>query len=424
MKRREFIHKSIGVSVLASVRELATAKESVKQQIQKSNNDEQKNFDVIVLGVGSMGSSTCYYLAKRGIKVLGLEQFDIPHEMGSHAGQSRIIRKAYFEHPDYVPLLERAYQNWKHLENITGTKVYFKTGLLYFGRPEHLMMKGVHGSANKYDIKVDALSAMDMKTKYPQIKIPNDYEKLYEPEAGFVTPERAILLYTDQALRSGAVIKTKVKVLQWSKTSDGIEVRTSAGSYYAKKIIITAGPWAGKMIPSLSSTLSVSRQMVAWVIPKKISLFELGRIPCWTIADDAKPSIYYGFPILPVGKFNDPIGFKLAHHYHGELSDPDTISRVPTAEDEANLVYALNKFFPDGYKATHVMKTCMYTNTPDENFIIDFLPGYDKQVAVATGFSGHGFKFVSVVGEIMSDFAIKGSTGLSIGFLNAKRFEK
>lgn len=401
---------------------LKTANERVKELIHRGNNDEQRNFDVIVFGVGSMGSSTCYYLAKQGVKVLGLEQFDIPNELSSHAGQSRIIRKAYFENPDYVPLLEKAYQNWKHLENISGMQVYVKTGLLYFAKSDHWLMKGVHESAAQYNIKLDTLGARDMKAKYPQINVSDDYEKLFEPEAGFLTPERAILLYTDQALKLGAVIKPKTKVLQWRKTSEGIEVTTIAGTFYAKKIVITAGPWTGKMMEDLSASLVVTRQTIAWVITEKNSLFELDTLPCWMLADDAKPGVFYGFPILPVGKFNGPIGFKLAHHYPGPISDPDTISRMTTADDEANLVDTLKKFFPYGYKATHTMKTCMYSNTPDENFILDFLPNHDKDVVVAAGFSGHGFKFASVVGEIMSDLAIKGSTALPIGFLNASRF--
>src|SRR6516225_9124072 len=153
----------------------STAKQRVSEQIHRSNNDDQKNFDVIVIGIGSMGSSTCYYLAEQGVKVLGLEQFDIPNELSSHAGQSRIIRKAYFEHPAYVPLQEKAYQNWKHLEDITGTQVYYKTGLLYFGKSDHVLMKGVHESAGQYNIKLDTLSAKDLKAKYPQINVPDDY---------------------------------------------------------------------------------------------------------------------------------------------------------------------------------------------------------------------------------------------------------
>jgi sarcosine oxidase len=257
---------------------------------------------------------------------------------------------------------------------------------------------------------------------HPQFDIPDDYEKLIEPDAGFVTPERAILLYTQLALQHGAIIKTKEKIGTWKHRTDGVTVTTNSGTYTAKKLIITAGPWAGKMIPDLSSKLTITRQMIAWVKPKNWKLFELGKMACWTIADEATPGIFYGFPILPVEKFGGPIGLKLAHHYHGPISDPDTIDRVPNAKDESILSYVLNKFMPEGYESTHVIKTCMYTNTPDENFILDFVPGYDKDVIVATGFSGHGYKFASVVGEIMCDLAIKGNTSQPIGFLNAKRF--
>ncbi len=385
---------------------------------------EQTNFDVIVLGVGSMGSSTCYYLAKQGIRVLGLEQFDIPHEMGSHGGQSRIIRKAYFEHSDYVPLLERAYENWSHLEKVTHTQVYFQTGLLYCGKPDHPLMKGIHESADKYKIKVDSLRSKKLKTTYPQLNVPDDFEKLSEPEAGFLTPEKAITLYAEQALKHGATIKTKVKVLEWKRINGTIEVKTSAGSFSAKKLVITAGPWAGKMIPGLSSALKITRQMIAWVILKKPSLFELGKFPCWMIADDVMPGAFYGFPILPVAKFNAPPGFKLAHHYPGDTTDPDMVDRTPTKKDENNIIYVLNKFSPGIYKSIHVMKACLYTNSPDENFILDFLPGYNKDVIVATGFSGHGFKFASVVGEIMSDLAIKEKTSFPIEFLSSRRFMK
>ena len=285
-------------------------------------------------------------------------------------------------------------------------------------------MKGIHRSADKYNIPVDVVEEKDMKEKYPQFSIPYDFEKLFERDAGFLAPDKAISLYAQQAIKNGAVIKTKIKILQWRKTIDGVEVTTSAGNFYAKKISITVGAWAGKIIPHLSSKLKVSRQIMAWVIPKKISLFELGTMPCWNIADDAKGGLYYGFPILPKEKFDAPIGFKIAHHHQASLTDAYTINRLPTKEDEENLLYALNKYFPERYQSTLAMKTCMYTNSPDENFIIDFLFGYDKDVIIATGFSGHGFKFASVVGEIVSELAMKGKTDLPIGFLNVKRLEE
>jgi sarcosine oxidase len=140
------------------------------------------------------------------------------------------------------------------------------------------------------------------------------------------------------------------------------------------------------------------------------------------IDDQTQQGMYYGFPVLPVGKFGAPIGLKVALHYPGQVTNPDSVNRIPSKEDENHLVEALDKYLPQGYESTHVLKTCLYTNTPDENFILDFLPGYDQQVVIAAGFSGHGFKFVSVVGEIMADLAMKGKTELPIGFLNAQRF--
>ena len=421
MKRRDFISQSLSTTILAGVPTLSDFSVHVKQQIEKSASNKD-TYDVIVLGVGSMGSATCYNLAKEGHKVLGLEQFDIPHELGSHAGQSRIIRKAYAEHPDYVPLLERAYQNWKSLEAITGVQVYFKTGLLYFGESNNTFLKSVLYAAEKYNLQVNSLSKELVSKKYPQFNIPEGFNCLEEPDAGFVTPERSILLFIEQAVMLGAVIRTKEKVLEWKKENGLIKVKTNKGIYTAKKLVITVGPWAGKMIPGYASKLKVTRQMVAWVKPKKWDMFTLDKFPCWDIEDGENS--YYGFPILPVGKFGAPLGLKLAMHYPGgDISDPDTINRIPKVEDENVLIHALNKFIPDGYEETLVMKTCMYTNSPDENFILDFLDGYEKNVVIATGFSGHGFKFASVVGEIMADMAMKGKTEMPIGFLNASRFK-
>ena len=381
-----------------------------------------KQYDAIVIGLGSMGSSTVYHLAKEGMSVLGLEQFDITHDQGSHAGQSRIIRKSYYEHPDYVPILERAYHNWRVLETITGVEVYHRTGLLYFGNPEHPLIKGSKLSASTYNIPFHPMNDEEVSIKYPHFEVPQDHEKWFEPDAGFVTPERAILLYVQLAMRLGADIQAKEKVLHWNRRPDGITVTTDKGVYTARKLIITAGPWAGKLIPTLSGNLSPSRQVVAWVKPKNWKDFEMGNFPCWTLADGMKPGIYYGFPILDVGKFGGPIGLKLAYHYPTGKTDPDAVSRIITEADEAEIRYILDNFFPNSNAELLTLKTCLYTNTPDENFIIDFAPEQDEDVVIAAGFSGHGFKFASAVGEIMADLALKGKTFLPIGFLSAKRF--
>jgi sarcosine oxidase len=375
-----------------------------------------RRFDVVVLGVGSMGSAACCFLAERGHRLLGIEQFDIPHELGSHFGQSRIIRRAYFEHPDYVPLLDRAYENWRTLEKNTGAQVFFRTGLVYFGKPTDAIMKGVRESASRYHIEVKTLSEAETVRKYPQFTLPSSYERLEEPDAGFLTPERCILLFTEQALRHGATVLTKTKVLDWTRDAGEIRVRTNRGEFSCRKLVITAGPWAGKMVPRLPTTLQVTRQVVAWVTPRQWEPFALGRFPCW-IADD-----FYGCPLLPVSTFGGPIGLKVARHHPGDVADPDSLNRVSTAEEEDEIVAALHRFLPDAYGGTHVMKVCMYTNTPDQHFILDYLPGFDRDVVIAAGFSGHGFKFSSVVGEIMADLAMNGGTSLPIGFLSAGRF--
>ena len=380
------------------------------------------SFDVIVIGVGSMGSATCYFLAKRGYKVLGLEQFDISHEFGSHAGQSRIIRKAYFEHPDYVPLLEKAYKNWNDLEQETGEELYFKTGLLYAGTSNNEMIKGVKQSAALYNIELEQLNNADAVKRFPQFLFPRNFEILFEPEAGFLPPERSIRLYASQAKKNGATINTNEKVIGWKKDGTNIVVKTDKNSYQCNKLIITTGAWAGKMIPGFSDKIKVTRQFVAWIKTKDDIQFALNNFPCWMVSDDEKHGCYYGFPLLDTKKFGEPAGLKLAHHFQKEVTNPDKVDRQATENDIQNLKYCLDKYLPGVFDSILSTKICLYANSPDENFIIDKLPDYEENVSIACGFSGHGFKFASVVGEILADLAIEGKTDLPIEFLNAKRF--
>ena len=383
---------------------------------------QTNKFNVIVIGVGSMGSSACYYLSKRGYKVLGLEQFDITHENGSHTGQSRIIRKAYFEHPDYVPLLSRAYEGWKSLEEETGEQVYFKTGLLYSGRGKDEIINGVKLSASLYNIPLENLDKNLFEKKFPQFKIPENFETVFEPDAGFVTPEKTIRLYTELSKKYGATIHTNEKLIKWKKEGDGMEIKTNSEIYYCNKLIITAGAWAGKLIPGFANKIKVTRQFLAWIKPKHPQKFSLGNFPCWLIDDENVPGCYYGFPMLSTEKFGRPEGLKLAHHHPATITDPDNVNRTVTNDDIENLKFAMNKYFPGEFDSVLSGKICLYANSPDENFIIDGLPGYEENVFIACGFSGHGFKFVPVVGKILSDLAIDGKTKLPIDFLNASRF--
>lgn len=380
----------------------------------------EKNYDVIVLGVGSMGSATCYYLAKQGVKVLGIEQFGISHELGSHGGQSRIIRQAYFEHSDYVPLLKRAYENWQILENESNEQLVHKTGLLYLGKSGHHLIKDTLASAAEHKLEVDKLTAESMAARYPQFNLPDDYHSLFEANAGFVTPEKTIQQYTKLAIHHGGKINTEEKVLGWQKDGSSITVKTSKDSYSCGKLVITAGPWAGKLMPQLARKLKITRQIIAWLNPPKPEMFNLEKFPSWTLDDDEHEGIFYGFPILPAQRFGSPTGLKLGYHHPGIESDPDKLDRSITDGDRRILLGMLGKFIPDANESFVELKACMYTNTVDANFIIDYLPDHDN-VVFATGFSGHGFKFAPVIGEILSDLVLKGTTLLPIEFLRAER---
>jgi sarcosine oxidase len=382
---------------------------------------ENNEYDVIVIGVGSMGSATCSHISDRGYRVLGLEQFNVVHELGSHAGQSRIIRKAYFEHPDYVPLLQRAYENWKQIEVQTNLEIYHKTGIVYFGTPDNPTMAGIRNAARLYDLPVQKLSTTEGKTKYPYFKPSPDFEILLEEDAGFVTPEKAIRAYAENAIRNGVVIRTNENVLHWQRINDKVQVTTATARYTAQKLVITAGSWTSKLIPEFQSTLKVTRQMLAWIQPDNPDAFVLGNFPCWFI-EDPDLGLFYGFPMLAEKKFGPPGGLKLAHHYPGEKADPDHRQTDIPAGTEENIRYILRKYIPDAGEKIAVLKECLYTYSPDTNFIIDHFDN-DKRVTIACGFSGHGFKFASVIGEILADLALKGSTDLPIDFLRLKRLQ-
>lgn len=380
-------------------------------------------FDYIVIGVGSMGSSTCYHLAKSGASVLGIEQFELAHEKGAHSGQSRIVRKAYFEHPDYIPLLERAYQNWEEIELVSGNKVYHPTGLFYTGPKGHPIIENIRAAAKTYNIPLLDSTQQDEISILPLFTVPDDYEWIYEPEAGFVVTEKTILTYVEQAKKLGAEIHQQEKVIDWRIKDDGVEVRTDKGEYSCKKIIVTAGPWSAKLMPVIKDQLKITRQTLMWLQPEESSFFQSSSFPCWFVVDRDKPGAYYGFPIADIGDEKNPNGFKFAYHYPGKETDPDEVDRIISSEDTEPLLDFIDTYIPKAKGQVLGVKTCLYSNSIDEHFVIDCLKDTDGRVCFARGFSGHGFKFVSVVGEIMADLAMKGTTSLPIGFLRADRFE-
>jgi len=380
------------------------------------------HFDVIVLGVGSMGSATCYHLAKRGLTVLGLEQSSIVHEYGSHHGQSRIIRKAYFEHPDYVPLLQRSYELWKELADETGQQLYTETGLLYAGNPDGFLMKGIHESARQHHIPISSNPASSIQSKFPTFNFPSTFEVILEPTAGFLSPENCIKSYVNRAQQFGAVIKSNTKVMSWKSIGNGIEVVTADETYTADKLVVTAGPWASQLLPNVDDFLHVTRQTVFWIQPKNPELFSPDRFPCWLSELENSPDVYYGFPYLDEKTFGAPQGLKIAQHNPGQTVHPDHVDRFIRPEEVEHIHTVTEKIFPGQFVKLLHTKVCLYTYSPDEHFIIDLVPD-NPNVVFACGFSGHGFKFSSVVGKALADLADGGSTQLPIGFLSADRFK-
>ena len=372
-------------------------------------------YDAIVLGVGGMGSATLYHLARRGLRVLGIERFDVPHDMGSSHGITRIIRLAYYEHPAYVPLLRRAYELWDRLEDATGRKLLYRTGSLDVGPPEGDVFAGSLESCRRHGLDHQVLSAREVNQRWPAFRLPEGMSAVFQPDGGFLLPEECIVAHVEMASRLGARVHARERVLEWEETAHGgVRVVTDRGSYEADVLVVTAGAWAAALLPELEGLAVSERQVLGWFQPRRPELFHHRRFPVFIL--DVPEGHYYGFPVFKVP------GFKIGLFHHlGEPMDPDHQDREPRPQDEEVLRRATRAYFPDGDGPTMALKTCMFTNSPDEHFILDRLPGR-PQVCVGAGFSGHGFKFAAVVGEILADLAQKGSTGHDVAMFSISRF--
>ncbi|MBA2707423.1 MAG: N-methyl-L-tryptophan oxidase [Gemmatimonadaceae bacterium] len=362
-----------------------------------------------------MGSAACCHLASRGVRVLGLDRFDVPNTMGSSHGLSRMIRTAYYEHPHYVPLLQRAFELWRELEQQSGRKFLHETGGLYMGTPDDPLIFGSMTAAQEHNLPHRLLSREELARDFPQFAVPADHVAMLEDQAGLLLPEEAIRAHAELAVGNGGEIHANEALTGWSSDRSGITATTEQGIYRARHAIFTSGAWTDKLVRDLGVDLRVTRQVLGWVHPPEPSSFELGTLPVWAIGHP-DGSLHYGFPILPDGE-----GFKLAHHKPGALTDPDLLQRMPTLADEQEISAGLQQFIPSADAPIASIRICMYTNSPDHHFIIDRHPEY-ANVTLAYGFSGHGFKFASVIGAILADLSTRGETDLPAQFLSLKRF--
>ena len=359
-----------------------------------------RSFDAIVLGVGGMGSATVYELARRGRKVLGIEQFNLGHDLGSSHGVNRIIRLAYAESPAYVPLLRRAYQLWRDLEFRARERLLVITGGLDVGPEAGQIVPGSLRSCEEHGIPHELLSGAETRRRFPGFCLPDELVSVYQADAGFVMSERAILQHVALAQELGAEVHACERAVDWSVEGAGVTVRTDRDTYRASRLVITAGAWIGKSVPPLARVATPERQVLIWTQPLRPELFEPGAFPIFNF--EAEEGRLYGFPVYGVP------GFKFgSFHHRYEQGDPDRMNRNCDIEDERLLRTGIARYFPDANGPTLAMKTCIFTNVPDEHFILDRHPEFE-QVSIASPCSGHGYKFAPVVGEIMADFALEG----------------
>ena len=367
--------------------------------------------DVIVAGLGAHGSAAAYHLAKRGTSVLGFDRFDRGHTLGSSGGLSRIIRLSYYEHPDYVPLLRRAWDLWRELEAESGERLLTQTGGVYAGRPDGELVPGALASARAHGLAHEVLDTKALRDRFPLFMWVDGWRGVLEPQAGWLAPERCIETHLRLAEREGADFRFAEPVERWESTFDGIRVYTRTGHYDAAHLVISAGAWTGRLAPSIAPELSVERNVLFWFEPKA-EREAFARLPVYIVEDTDR--FFYGFPYV------EGQGVKVAGLHFGDAADPDTVDRTASPRDEERVREWLRRRLPLADGPRRDAKVCMYTNTPDSNFIIDILPE-DSNVVVASACSGHGFKFSSVVGEILADLTLDGDTKHPIGFLAAER---
>jgi sarcosine oxidase len=376
------------------------------------------SFDVIVLGLGGMGSAAAYHLAGRGKRVLGIEQFTAPHDKGSSHGKTRVIRQAYLEGPAYVPLVLRAYELWRQLERETGRKLLFEVGGLMLGSPDSRVVQGSTRSAQQYRLEHEILDANEIRKRFPPIHPDADTVALYEKHAGYLRCEECVRAHLDQAAALGATLQFEENVTAWEPTQGGVRVRTSRGNYEAERLVITPGPWAPQVLAELNLPLVVDRQVLYWFDPiGGIEAFLPDRFPIyvWELPDGSIP---YGFPAVDGPNRGVKVAFAYAPRQ--QVCTPETIERRVHEREIEEMRRAVVEQIPALNARCLDAVTCMYTRTPDHHFIITRHPEH-PQVSIACGFSGHGFKFCSVVGEILADLATSGETRHDIGLFRLDR---
>jgi sarcosine oxidase len=358
--------------------------------------------DVAVIGLGAMGSAALLHLARRGLRVLGIEQFEPGHDRGSSHGETRIIRLGYFEHPSYVPLVRAALPLWRALERDSGASLLDVTGIIEIGAPESTLVSGTLRSARTHGLAHEVLDAASVMRRFPAFRLPPDFVGVLQPEAGILAPEAALHAQIALAAAAGAQLRTSERVQAIEPAAAGVRIVTDRAVIEAREAVVAAGPWLPQLLPGFPVPLRATRQAVGWFAPADPAMFARDRFPIFMIEN--AEGIFYGFPRGPKP------GIKFAKHHHAdEAVDPGVRVRPMDATDEALLRAALAAHLPSASGELLSTQTCLYTMAPDGDFILDRLPGAPA-IIVASPCSGHGFKFTPVIGEILADLVTAGAT--------------
>ena len=374
-----------------------------------------ERYDVVVAGAGGMGSAALYHLARRGVRVCAVERFGIAHDRGSSHGDTRIIRKAYMEHPDYVPLLHRAYALWEELAAEEAGELLAEVGLLVAGDPNAEAMQGQAACYQAHDLPHESLDAAAIAVRYPSLALPAEWSGFYDPLGGFLQVEEGVRRHIALAQKHGAQLYAGEAMLSWRSEGEGVVVETERRRLLATQLVLTAGAWAVPELCRLGVAAQVVRKVQLWYQGRGLEQYARGAFPCFFIADSAH--YFYGFPA------EVPWGLKVAEHNvsHDPVADPLQLNRALTADDQRAVLDFLGRFFPALQPALSKYAACMYSLTPDKHFVLDIHPECPA-VVLGAGFSGHGFKFAPVVGEILAELALEGDTKHPIEFLRLSRF--
>lgn len=377
-----------------------------------------KSYDVIVVGLGVMGSATTYEMASRGHRVLGLEQYGPDHEIGASRGESRLIRTLYFEHPLYVPLLKRAYELWYEVQERSGTSLIEEVGGLMLGPEDGLLLPGCRRSGTEHSLEFENLSAAEVASRFPAFRVSEDTSALLDPKAGFLHAGACVDAFRSLARAEDAELRFGEGVISWSGNGRRICIETETNTYEGSNVVLTPGGWMPQMLDEVQLPLTLTRQVLNFVRPERPELFTKDRFPVWVFEQKAG-SIFYGTPAM-----NNAV--KVAKHLDGEkegknIRRPEDLQNRTASAETEDVIESVEPILPSLGRNIVATRPCFYTSTPDQRFVIDRHPDM-PQIVISSACSGHGFKFASVIGEIHADLVLNEGPAFDLAPFRLDRF--